>query len=205
MAKITPLKDSKTNGKATGGKVAANDSSKNGSSGKGGTSVAVPSPRAALPQERFVPKFSAEERSQLQETLQTSLYDLVHLQLVTKQAHWNVVGPTFHPTHLFLDEIYEYVQESTDEVAERLVTLGMSPNGQGPEVVANTRVAPIAAGFHRDLEAIELMAERLTTTSGDLREELEPIEDVDTVTADLLHGIIEGLEKYLWMLRAHLI
>ena len=172
---------------------------------KPGSPVATPNPAQKLPAERFVPQFSPEDRKQLQETLQISLYDLVHLQLVTKQAHWNVVGPTFHPTHLFLDEIWEFVQESTDSVAERLVALGMSPSGQGPDVVANTRVEPIALGFHKDLETIELMSERLMRTSADMRAELEPIEDLDTVTADLLHGVIEGLEKYLWMLRAHLL
>lgn len=184
---------------------------KAGKDGKNGKSVLSegegrkPSPSETLPAERFVPSFSAEDREALQTTLQSALYDMVHLQLVTKQAHWNVVGPNFRSVHLHLDEIYEFVQESTDEIAERLNALGMSPDGQGPEVVANTRVLSIAPGFHRDLETVALMAERLHTTSGDLREGLEPIEDVDTVTADLLHGIIEGLEKHLWMLRAHLI
>ncbi|RYG67434.1 DNA starvation/stationary phase protection protein, partial [bacterium] len=161
---------------------------------KNGKDGRKPSPTGTLPQQRFVPVFSPEDREALQTTLQSALYDMVHLQLVTKQAHWNVVGPNFRSVHLFLDEVWEFVQESTDKAAERLNALGMSPDGQGPEVVANTRVKPIASGFHRDLETIELMCERLHTTSQDLRAGLEPIEDVDTVTADLLHGIIEGLE-----------
>lgn len=164
-----------------------------------------PSPSATLPQEPLTPRFSGADRETLQTTLQSALYDMVHLQLVTKQAHWNVVGPNFRSVHLQLDEIWAFVQESTDEIAERLTALGMSPDGQGSEVSANTRVQTIAPGFHRDLETVELMAQRLHTTSEDLREGLEPIEDVDTVTADLLHGVIEGLEKHLWMLRAHLI
>ena len=182
------------------GPAAAGDGAKN-ARGEG----RKPSPSNALPQDNLTPRFSAEDREALQTTLQGSLYDLIHLGLVTKQAHWNVVGPNFRSVHLQLDEIYEFVQESTDEVAERLTALGMSPDGQGPEVVANTRVQTISPGFHRDIETVELMAQRLHTTSEDMRAALEPIEDVDTVTADLLHGVIEGLEKHLWMLRAHLI
>ncbi len=204
MAKSSPSKTesmpSKAGKDAKNGKAVANDGAKN-ARGEG----RKPSPSDALPQEKLVPRFSAEDREALETTLQGSLYDLIHLQLVTKQAHWNVVGPNFRAVHLQLDEIYEFVQASTDEVAERMTALGMSPDGQGPEVVANTRVQTITPGFHRDLEVVELMAQRLHTTSEDMRAALEPVEDVDTVTADLLHGVIEGLEKELWMLRAHLI
>ena len=122
-----------------------------------------------------------------------------------KQAHWNLVGPNFRSVHLQLDEVYEAATESSDEVAERLTALGMSPNGQGPEVVANTRVQTIAPGFVRDLDAVRLIAERLHQSADDIRDGLAPIEDVDTVTADLLHGVIERFEKQLWMLRAHLV
>jgi DNA-binding ferritin-like protein len=30
---------------------------------------------------------------------------------------------------------------------------------------------------------------------------MEQIEEPDPVTADILHAVVEGLEKHLWMLR----
>lgn len=33
-------------------------------------------------------------------------------------------------------------------------------------------------------------------------ERMDRLEDVDTVTADLLHGVVKRLEENLWMVRA---
>jgi starvation-inducible DNA-binding protein len=41
----------------------------------------------------------------------------------------------------------------------------------------------------------------LTDAVGTIRNRMDRIEDVDTVTADLLHGIVAGLEENLWMVR----
>jgi len=166
--------------------------------------AAHPTPKDA-PIADLVPDFSAKDRQTLQTTLQTAMYDLVHLQLVVKHAHYNVVGPGFKPVHEFFDEIHEHVEDAADMVAERLVALGMSVEAQGPEVVKNTRVAPIPSGYLRDLGAIRLVAERVKKTAQDIRAGIEPLEDAEPVTADLLHGVVEVLEKDLWMLRAHLV
>jgi starvation-inducible DNA-binding protein len=36
---------------------------------------------------------------------------------------------------------------------------------------------------------------------GTIRERMDRLEDVDTVTADILHGVVAGLEENLWMIR----
>jgi starvation-inducible DNA-binding protein len=41
----------------------------------------------------------------------------------------------------------------------------------------------------------------LTDAIGAIRNRMDRIEDVDTVTADLLHGVVAGLEENLWMVR----
>jgi starvation-inducible DNA-binding protein len=134
--------------------------------------------------------------------LQPILIDLIALALITKQAHWNVVGPHFRSLHLHLDEIYAGIQGSVDVVAERIATLAASPNGQADEVSRDTTLSQLPPGFLKDVQVIDLMTERVAHTVHAIRERMAKIEDVDTVTADLLHAVVDGLEKHLWMLRS---
>lgn len=134
--------------------------------------------------------------------LQPTLTDLIALGLIIKQAHWNVVGPHFRSLHLHLDEIYAEVQESVDIVAERISTLAVSPSGQADAVARDTTLSQLPLGFLKDVQVIDQMTERMAHTIHAIRERMAKIEDVDTVTADLLHQVVAGLEKHLWMLRS---
>lgn len=133
--------------------------------------------------------------------LQPTLTDLLALGLITKQAHWNVIGPNFRPIHLHLDEIWETIQLGADTVAERLSTLAVSPSGQIGEISAESSVSPIPLGFLTGDQVVDLMTDRIGHVCRGIRERMAKIEDLDTVTADQLHAILDGLEKHLWMLR----
>ena len=50
--------------------------------------------------------------------------------------HWNVVGPHFIGVHEMIDPQVEAVREMTDEIAERIATLGCSPVGTPGALVA---------------------------------------------------------------------
>ncbi len=41
----------------------------------------------------------------------------------------------------------------------------------------------------------------LTDAIGSIRTRMDRLEDVDAVTADILHGVVAGLEENLWMIR----
>ena len=145
--------------------------------------------------------FSKTDRTVLGEALQISLIELIAFGLVTKQAHWNVVGPGFRALHLHLDEIYALVEVQVDTVAERMNILSLSPNGQ-PSDVAKSKVKELTKGFHNYEVLATEIAQRLHDLIMTLREQMDRIEDVDAVTADMFHAIVEPLEKNLWMLRA---
>lgn len=145
--------------------------------------------------------FDEKKTSAIVEELQPTLFDLIALGLIIKQAHWNVVGPNFRAVHLHLDEIWALVQEDVDTVAERISTLAVSPSGQAHEVTDDAQLTHIPLGFLRDAEVIDLMTDRMSTVCHNIRERMAKIEDTDTVTADLLHQVVDGLEKQLWMLR----
>src|SRR5437773_5724076 len=58
------------------------------------------------------------------ELLNARLADCIDLQTQTKQAHWNVKGPTFIALHELFDKINEDVEDYVDDIAERAVQLG---------------------------------------------------------------------------------
>lgn len=136
------------------------------------------------------------------EALQNVLYDLIGFGLLVKQAHWNVIGSNFRSIHLQLDEIYADVTSFTDETAERITALGVSPNGQAKEVTAGSDVLPLDLGFIRDESVVLMVADRMQLLNHSIRGQMDTIEDKDTVSADVLHGIVGTLEKHHWMLKA---
>ncbi len=145
---------------------------------------------------------SGPQREVNHRVLQPILTDLIAFSLTVKQLHWNIVGPNFRPIHLHLDEIYEDVLEAVDTVAERLTATGHSPLGTTKSVAADTELVDPPTGFIRDNEVLLLAGERIHELVGLIRSRMEKIEDVDTVTADILHQIVEKFEKHHWMLRA---
>ncbi|MCA9152383.1 MAG: DNA starvation/stationary phase protection protein, partial [Planctomycetales bacterium] len=76
----------------------------------------------------------SDQRDTTVKQLQSCLYDLIDLALQGKEAHWNVLGPNFRSVHLQLDEIIDSARNASDEVAERIVTLGLSPDGRASQI-----------------------------------------------------------------------
>jgi starvation-inducible DNA-binding protein len=141
------------------------------------------------------------EREEVGALLQVILVVLTDLALTGKHAHWNVVGPNFRPLHLFLDEMIETWRTAADGVAERAAALGHSPDGRIATVAAHTDLPALPAGEQHDVELIAALTKILTEAIGTVRERTAQLEDVDVVTADLLHGVLADLEEQLWMIR----
>jgi starvation-inducible DNA-binding protein len=143
-------------------------------------------------------KNQAEAAGQLQETLTT----LIDLALNLKQAHWNVVGPNFRSLHLQLDEILVTVRAASDEIAERIVTIGVAPDGRAKTVSTDTVLETFPTKFHLVGESVSLVADQLMATVAQLRKVIEDIGQTDPISEDLLIGITGQLEKHLWMVQA---
>lgn len=133
--------------------------------------------------------------------LQGVLAILVDLSLTGKHAHWNVQGPNFRPLHLQLDEMIDAWRDAADTVGERAVALGHAPDGRTATVAVQTPLTPLEAGPQLDRELLVNLTRILTEAIGAVRERMDRLEDVDTVTADLLHGIVAKLEEQAWMIR----
>ena len=139
---------------------------------------------------------------QLDDNLQKVLVDLIELHLQGKQAHWTVVGKNFRDLHLQLDEIIDSAREFSDEVAERMRALHGMPDGRSETVTATTTLPKYPGDEVDTSDVVNLITERLEATVGTMRDVHDEIDEEDPTSADILHGIIEKLEQYAWMVNA---
>src|SRR5665811_1473294 len=98
-------------------------------------------PHAPTHQPGEPPMPTATTRSKAKATtaaLQGSLVELIDLSLQAKHYHWTVTGQEFRGVHLQLDEITDQVRLWYDDVAERLATLDVAPDGRLATVAAGT-------------------------------------------------------------------
>lgn len=137
--------------------------------------------------------------------LQGALVDTIDLYNATRQAHWNVKGPGFIALHEMFATFYADLQETADDMAERIVQLGGIANGTTQALAAGTRLAPYPATLLGGLDHVAALAERYAQVAKTLRGGIDQTAEAgDADTADLLTGASRAIDKKLWMLEAHL-
>lgn len=151
-----------------------------------------------------VPGMKPDDAQLVAGLLQDRLNALNDLALTLKHIHWNVVGTHFIAVHTMLDPQVDAVREMVDTVAERIATLGGSPQGTPGAIVAQRRWDDYSLG--RD-DAIKHMAALDLVYAGVIeghREAIDTTEEPDPVTQDLLIGQAGQLEMFQWFVRAHI-
>ncbi|MFC0674379.1 Dps family protein [Brachybacterium hainanense] len=138
----------------------------------------------------------------LAKNLQSVLVDLTALQLVGKQAHWNIVGPNFRDLHLNLDEVVDIARAGGDDVAERMRALHAVPDGRPATIAEQTSIAEFPEGEILTHDAIDRMTAAIEATVATMRAVHDEVDEADPTSADILHGIIEKLEQQAWFISA---
>ena len=138
----------------------------------------------------------------LTENLQRVLVDLIELHLQGKQAHWNVVGTNFRDLHLQLDEIVDIAREASDTIAERIRALNAVPDGRSDTVTASTTLPAFPPAEQTTTDTVEFITTAIYAAVDTLRTVHDDVDTVDPSSADLLHTIIDALEKAAWMLKS---
>lgn len=136
--------------------------------------------------------------------LQAVLVELLELQNQAKQAHWNVVGPHFRSVHLELDEVVDVAREHADTVAERMRALDAVPDGRTRTVANATRLTSFPEGEVSVERAVAVITERIVGVVNVVRTVHDDVDAADPTSADILHTILESLEKQRWMLASQL-
>lgn len=137
--------------------------------------------------------------------LNGTLTDMIDLTNSVRMAHWTMKGPNFIGLHEMLEGFYNELFATADDVAERLVQLGGTPDGTSQIVAEKTRLAPYSQKTTYTLDHVRELADRFASLAKSVREGIDSTDDAgDADTADLLTGVSRDLDKKLWMLEAHL-
>jgi starvation-inducible DNA-binding protein len=140
--------------------------------------------------------------AELTVNLQRVLVDLIELHLQGKQAHWNVVGTNFRDLHLQLDELVDFAREASDTIAERMRALDAVPDGRSDTVAGSTTLPQFPAYEHSTTEVVDLITGRVYAAVDTIRSVHDAVDAEDPSTADILHQLIDGLEKLAWLIKS---
>ena len=139
------------------------------------------------------------------ELLNARLADCTDLQTQTKQAHWNVKGPTFIALHELFDKINEDVEDYVDEIAERAVQLGGVADGTVRMVAKRSSLAEYPASAVDGRSHVEALSSALAAFGKSARKAIDQANELnDLDTADLFTEVSRGIDKWLWFVEAHL-
>jgi starvation-inducible DNA-binding protein len=149
----------------------------------------------------------AKKREGLCEQMNLHLSASLDVMLQTKQAHWNVKGPNFISLHELFDKINEDFEEYSDLLAERIVQLGGYAEGTAVVVAKRTTLKQYPLSLGDGLEHVDYLSTALAHFGKTVREAIKTSgeEFGDADAADIYTEISRGVDKWLWMLEAHLV
>ncbi len=146
-----------------------------------------------------------EARQALSMLLNQHLAQAIDLFLQTKQAHWNVKGPSFIALHELFDKLAEESEDWVDDLAERAVALGGVAEGTLAAVSQRTQLPAYSLHMTEGLAHVDALSGSLAAFLKGARAAIdESTKHGDAGTADLFTEIIRSGDKYLWFLEAHL-
>lgn len=151
-----------------------------------------------------VPGIKKKDAGRVIEILSERLVALIDLELTLKHIHWNVVGPNFIAVHEMLDPQVDACRAMVDTLAERIATLGGTPQGTPGAVVKNRDWSDYSLGraqVEEHLGALDVVYSGLNESH---RKALAAVADIDPVSEDILTGQLADLELNQWFIRAHL-
>ena len=93
-------------------------------------------------------------------------------------------------------------REASDTIAERMRALDAVPDGRSDTVAATTSLPGYPVGEQNTAEVVDLISARVYATVDTLRDVHDAVDAEDPSTADLLHQIIDSLEKLAWMIKS---
>lgn len=134
-----------------------------------------------------------------QVALQAFLADLAVVNVKLHNVHWNVKGKMFFQLHERTEELYDFMFEQFDEVAELMKIKGVYPLASLKDYVAHATISELESKDYNADEVIELVVNDLKSliASGTaIRHEADEAGDFTTVM--LFEDIVSELDKNLW-------
>ena len=142
--------------------------------------------------------------AQLAEKLNDLLANYSIFYQNTRGYHWNIKGEKFFELHLKFEELYNDLLLKIDEVAERILTLGHSPNHNYSKYKKTSNIAE-SIKVSDGITAVKEILNSFQTVIMLQRELLSLSADAgDEGTNALMSDYIRMQEKLVWMYSAFL-
>lgn len=136
--------------------------------------------------------------------LNSLLADFTVFYQKLRHYHWNVTGRGFFQLHEKFEEMYNSVNDSIDEIAERIVGLEGTPLHTLAHVLETASLSEDAS-VPAATEMVQNTISDLETLRDRLLDAITAAEGAeDRTTVNLLDDIRDGLDQYRWMLEAWL-
>ena len=134
--------------------------------------------------------------------LQNLLADFQVYYTNLRGFHWEIKGRGFFVLHEKFESMYDDAAAKVDEIAERILTLGGTPENKFSGYLKATRIQEVS-GVTSSREAVENILETYKHFIAEERKLIELAEEAnDVVTADMFTGYLKEQEKMIWMLVA---
>ena len=122
----------------------------------------------------------------------------------TRGAHWNIKGDQFFTLHPKFEELYNNLVLKIDEIAERILTLGSTPNHNYSDylTLSNIKESKDVSDGTKDVENILSSFKTVI----DLQRDLLDVTDKagDEGTNSQMSDYITEQEKEVWMYNSYL-
>jgi len=138
--------------------------------------------------------------------LSSALADEMTLYIKIRKFHWNVSGNSFMELHKLFEFQYKQIENSVDEIAERVSKLGGKAIGTMKEYSDLTRLKENPNNYPSQKDMIVELLQDHETIIIELRKDITVCADEidDAGTADFITGLMEEHETMAWTLRRYL-
>ena len=149
---------------------------------------------------------SAKNLDNVVKLLSVGLANSMTLYIKTRKFHWNVSGESFMELHKLFEKQYKQLEESIDEIAERIGKLGAKTIGTMQEFSELKTLQEAPNKYPTRNEMIKELLKDHEAVIIKLREDIDLCTDSykDVGTADFLTGLIQDYETIAWTLRRYL-
>lgn len=136
------------------------------------------------------------------EKLNMYLADLSVLYHKLQNFHWYIKGKDFFVVHAKLEEYYDNIKESIDEIAEHILMIGGQPEATLESYLKLSKIKEAPAKevtSDKIYEEVIKDFEYLLASVVDIKKDAD--EASDYLTSSLMDDYIKNFTKSLWMLK----
>lgn len=147
---------------------------------------------------------NVEKSRVLAEGLNELLADYMIFYQNTRGFHWNIKGEKFFELHLKFEELYNDLILKVDEIAERILTLGVTPLHTFADYKEQAKV-DVVKNVSDGRSCVQAVLDAFKVIIIKQRELLELSGDInDEGTNALMSDYIREQEKLTWMYTAYM-